>query len=111
MFNVLYNATMPKKKAPEERKDYQIGFRIKLAQHDRLEVLIARIKSIDKRVSDTEIYEELMSLREPEFITDKDRLFLWSGSSGNTSRTELKNAAGGTHGLIKGREPRNRQEN
>ncbi len=76
MFNVSYNEHMPRKSAEGEKKEFQVGFRIVHAQRQRLDALITRIKSEDKRVDSSEIYEELMSLREPEFVTDLDRKFL-----------------------------------
>jgi len=79
LFNVSYNVAMPRKVPEGEKKEFQIGFRITHVQRERLDVIIARVKSCDKRVTDTEVYQELMSIKEPEFLTDKDRIFLWSG--------------------------------
>jgi hypothetical protein len=90
LLNMFYNGTMPKKVAEEIRKEFQIGFRITRLQRERLDAVIARIKAKDKRVKDTEIYEELMSIKEPEFITEKDRLWLWSG----TATSERKHGPG-----------------
>jgi hypothetical protein len=79
---------MPKKKTEEEIKGFQIGFRIMKIQRERLNIVIARIKSIDKRVTDTEIYQELMSIKEPEFVTNADRVFLWSGRTDTPERDD-----------------------
>jgi hypothetical protein len=76
MLDVLYNAVMPKRVPNEERKDFQVGFRVNRAQRQRLDALVERIKSQNKRVEASEVYEELMSLKDPEFITDRDRVVL-----------------------------------
>lgn len=70
-----YNAHMPKR-VGGEKKTEQIGFRITPSQKERLDKVIARIQAINRRVIATEIYEELMSLSPPEFVTESDRLFL-----------------------------------
>lgn len=67
---------MPKRVPEAEKKEFQLGFRITRLQRERLAALISKIKSINRRVEASEIYEELMSLREPEFVTRDDREFL-----------------------------------
>ncbi len=76
MLNMSYNAVMPKPVSPESRKDCQVGFRVTKAQKERLDLLVNRVIAQDKRVKAVEVYEELMSLRDPEFVTQEDRLFL-----------------------------------
>ena len=76
MFDVSYNVVMPKRTLDAEKKECQIGFRITRKQRERLDFLIARIKAEDKRVEASEIYEELMNLKESEFVTSQDREFL-----------------------------------
>lgn len=76
MFDVSYNAPMGRKIAPEERRDFQVGFRTTHRNGQRLETLIARILSANRRVERTEIYEELMGLKQPELITQEDRQYL-----------------------------------
>jgi hypothetical protein len=63
-------------KNEDEKKDAQIGFRITRTQKRRLDAVVQRVKSKDKRVEATEIYMELMGFIEPELITDEDRDFL-----------------------------------
>lgn len=72
----------------EERKDVQIGFRITRTQKRRLDEVIAKIKSIDKRVDLTEIYTELMSLTPSEFAIDQYRDYL-SGKISALSESEF----------------------
>jgi hypothetical protein len=67
---------MPKRVEPGERKDCKIGFRTTHAKGQRLQAIIDRILSSNKRVDKTEIYEELMNLKEKEFISSEDRKFL-----------------------------------
>ena len=76
MLDMFYNGYMPKLKPDDEKKTFQIGFRINRLQRERLDFIVARVKSQDKRVEASEVYEELMSLKETEFISKEDREYL-----------------------------------
>jgi len=102
MFDVFYNGYMPKRISAEEKKDFQIGFRITRLQRERLNLLVARVKLQDKRVEASEVYEELMSLKAAEFISAKDREFL---SGRLKTLPELKQMDSG-HGTLADDRPR-----
>lgn len=92
MFNVYYNNVMSMKSRP--KKEFTVGFRVTREQKERLSAVVARVKLINPRVEASEVYEELMSLKEREFIVDRDRNFLL----GRINSLEPLKVAGKTKG-------------
>lgn len=70
------------------QKTRQIGFRVPIAEHDRLMVVFKRAQAKTLGYAPfTDVCRELLSLIPQKLITDEDRHFLLTGKMADKKRT------------------------